>query len=124
MGDERAIVNTWDQLVAAGGGVAVSYHPANDRACMVASWTVFRVAADRREFVTDPKAHWTDNGRKAFHCCGREDKARAEREALAWASERFGVTEWARNRMRDWVPAEVQKAFPIPARKPLPGRTP
>ena len=111
------VINTWDQLVAAGGGVAVSYRAAHDRACVPARWVVFRVDANGHGVKTDPGAHWTDNGCKTFSCHSRETKKMAEAAALAWATEHYGVTAWDKNRMRDWVPADIEARFPIPKRE-------
>lgn len=41
-------------------------------------------------FITDPKAHWSDHGRKAF--VGNRSKSMPQ--ALAWATETYGITEW------------------------------
>jgi hypothetical protein len=38
-------------------------------------------------------------------------------EAQAWASKQYGITEWARNSLGDYVPAVVNKAHPVPKRK-------
>lgn len=54
---------------------------------------------------TDPDAHWRDNGHKTFDV-RRKDKAEQLQAALAWASERFGVTAWKRDPFGTWMPAE------------------
>lgn len=110
----KSIINTYDQLnaaVTAGiipkeQAVAVFFHPARSvipSRCIVCS----------PFFKTDPSgAAWYDHGDKAFS--GR--KAESVIEAMAWASKTYGITDWAGNRMRDKVPAIVQKRLPIPKR--------
>lgn len=114
-----AIINTWDQLnEAARAGtlpkekcVAVSYSRRAEGRLGYADcnkslvWSPF--------FEVDPKAHWGDQGRKAFV----GDRAVSLEPAKAWAAERFGVKEWARNRLGDYVPAEVNRRHPIPRRE-------
>lgn len=59
---------------------------------------------------TDPGGHWRDNGRKTFNVYEREAKKPRLEEALAWASERFGVTEWKRDPFGAYMPAEFVDA--------------
>ena len=48
-----------------------------------------RVVSPSRK--TDPSAHWTDNGCKSFSGSQRDAVA----QAVAWASDEYGITEWA-----------------------------
>jgi len=113
----RRIINTYDQLVAAGGGVAISYQPSDRMA--VAGWRVFRVA-NGKIVATDPKAHFLDHGQKTF-TCSRNDKAAQFTAAKAWVAATYGEHgPWKMNAMRDYVPERIQKQFPIrrePAKK-------
>lgn len=43
----------------------------------------------------------------------KEGRAWALTTGKAWAEQRFGVTEWKRNRMGDYVDARVFKRFPL-----------
>jgi len=62
----------------------------------------------RPGFMTDPNAHWMDNGCKTFSAAGR--KAEALAEALAWAGERYKITDWAKTPFGSWMSADVIKA--------------
>ena len=42
-------------------------------------------------FETDPRAHWSDHGCKTFV----GNRAESMPLALAWAQEKYGVSEWA-----------------------------
>ena len=42
-------------------------------------------------FKTDPRAHWSDHGCKTFV----GNRAESMPLALAWAQEKYGVSEWA-----------------------------
>ena len=46
---------------------------------------------------TNPGGHWQDNGHKTFLCWGRADKAEKAAEAVKWATEYSGITEWVRD---------------------------
>ena len=110
------IINTWDQLKAAveagitprGQAVAISYTNPDYRSVLPQRsqvWSPF--------FNVDPKSHYSDNGAKSFTGLRAESLPRAKE----WAAERYGVKEWKRNRMHDYVPAAVNDAFPIPKRE-------
>lgn len=114
----RIIVNTWDQMVAAGGdqiGFFWSGTPAN-RSCDTSKWSVLRLV-DGKERLTDKSAHFLDHGRKAFHAFPiRERKAPALQEALVWAKNNFpqhALKVYVRNRMGDMVEKSVNERFPI-----------
>lgn len=66
--------------------VCVSYSPSESQSVSCAQsqvWSPF--------FKTHPDAHWSDRGYKSF--VGHRNKSMPL--ALAWASERYGITEWA-----------------------------
>lgn len=113
------IFNTHDQLLAAvvaktiksSQAVAVSYHGGGGRG------QFSRAVAWSPCFKTDPKSHWSDHGAKSFLHFGVTWRECVE-QAKAWAGEKYGIGEWARNRTGDWVPAEVNRLHPIP--KPPP----
>lgn len=61
------------------------------------------------------KAAWQDKVARSWHLPTARLGQRADLlEARRIASEATGVQEWKRNRIGQYVPAEVQKAFPIP----------
>lgn len=64
------------------------------------AWRPARWSVTHLDHQTDPDAHWMHHGTKVFltlHHPGstREAKEAARQAALAWAGERYGVTEWA-----------------------------
>lgn len=77
-----------------------------------AAWQVHRPG-----FQTDPspkeKRWWGNNDLMTFDVRSREEREAVLAEAKAWASERYGVTEWVKtNRLavgatNTWFPAEV-----------------
>lgn len=92
------------------GNVFIHYSPNEvGRISRPAVWRVYRVG-----FKTDPGAFWMDNGSKAFQLY-RYDGTHAERkiacleEAKTWASERYGITEWARTPFGSWMDAAFVK---------------
>jgi len=109
------IINTHDQLVAAGGGVAITraYTPSRER--RVCGWAVYRVNAAGEKLATDPKAAWYDHGCKTFLKFGRGD---ALADAKEWVAETYGEGgPWKRNSWGDYVAAPIAKAFPLAQRK-------
>lgn len=114
----RPIINTVDQLKAAGGGVAIVRTLSQGRHPHVCGWSVCRMV--RGKFVaTDPKASWYHNGQKVFYNLGHEgtfhERQQAVfREAVAWVAEQGWYTgDWKRNAVKDYVPADIQRRFPI-----------
>lgn len=119
------IINTYEQLRAAAasgfdkrGLIAISYHApdrSNSRDVSVRKWSVFSPF-----FTTAPDAPWYDYGQKVFSLFGArngaethaQQKAAALKAAQEWAAQ-YGVTEWARNRLGDYVPKEVNDRFPL-----------
>lgn len=113
--------NTHEQLVKAGGGVAITPSYTGTRTQYFYGWAIYRVNEHGKQIATDPKAHWSDYGKKVFSASfGVEGGSPAERSrnALAaakqWVAERgWYEGEWTRNRMRDYVPKEINKRFPL-----------
>jgi len=116
---DRDIVNTHDQLRAAGGGVAIVPTYTGTRTQYPYGWGIYRMGADGKQIVTDSKAHWADYGKKIFsHNRHKGTPAECKRlsleEAKRWVAEQGWYDgEWKRNRMRDYVPAEINKRFPL-----------
>lgn len=115
------LINTYDQLKAAvadgvipeNRAVAVSYH-----ACArgrLGYGDCSKAMVFSPFFQVNPKAHWRDQGAMTFIVMGRNWREYIE-TAKRWASKRFGITEWARNRMGDYVPAKVNRLYPLPKR--------
>lgn len=113
------VVNTWDQLRAAKAAgfdskqcVAIGYAANGGRSVLPAWWAVWSPF-----FKTNPDGAWYEHGSKTFTMgdgeTHKERKAAALITAQAWAAQ-YGITEWAKNRVGDYVPAAIQKQFPIP----------
>lgn len=110
------IINTHDQLVAAGGDrIAIYYLPESMGS---AHWRVCRMI-DGKEIKTDLKAHWFNYGNKAFVVWHpiRKNKDKTLAEAFAWVEATFGKKEFVRNRLGEYVEREVNERFPIPPKK-------
>jgi hypothetical protein len=69
-----------------GMDVACMYYPAEPRACRGRATKVYSPS-----HKTDPEAAWYDRGQKSFG--GERERSMAE--AVAWASQRYGITGWA-----------------------------
>jgi hypothetical protein len=110
------VINTHDQLVRSGGGIAIVPAMMPGRRPHQNGWGVYRVNADGKQLITDKKAAWYDHCRKTFSefGCSRED---ALKEAQEWVKATYGEEgPWVRNRQKDWVPERVNSAFPIPGK--------
>lgn len=84
------------------GQVWIEYYPAESgRAARYGRYVVHR-----RGYKTDPKAHWLDYGNKTFPSASREEKPERLKEAVAWASARYHIKEWARTPFGGWMDAE------------------
>jgi hypothetical protein len=120
------IINTYDQLKAARDAgfatrrtVALSYSApdrSNSRDVSVPKWSVFSPF-----FQTNPEAAWYDNGCKTFllglkGATHKERKEAALKEAMAWATQRYLISEWAKNRQGDYVDKEINDNFPLAKR--------
>jgi hypothetical protein len=68
-----------------GKDVACSYSPPEPRACRCATAHVWSPS-----HKTNPKGHWSDYGKMAFVGYKKESMPKA----IAWATERYGVTKW------------------------------
>lgn len=76
----REIINTHEQLKAAGGGVAIQVCYSGIRERYVYGWSVYRVGPDGKQIDTDPNAHWSDYGKKVFRGEGKSfSRAPAQR---------------------------------------------
>lgn len=93
------------------GNVYIAYSPNEyGRIMRPARWQVVRPG-----FKTDPDGHWMNYGHKTFLLVNagethKEKKEIALEEAKAWASERYGITEWAKTPFGDWMDADFVKA--------------
>lgn len=120
MNASRIIINTHDQLVAAGGGVAIVSSSSPGTNQYVDGVLVYRIV-NGRAVSTDTEAAWYHYGRKHFSsgfATGRAAKSaafiRAAEEAQKWVSKQGWYSgPWVRNAMRDYVPEEIQSRFPI-----------
>lgn len=106
------VINTYDQLVRAGGGVAILPSYTGTRTQYFYGWAIWRIGPNGKTIVTDPKAHWQEKGKKVFSA--GLDKMAALETAKTWIKEQGWYDgKWARNRMRDYVPKDVNKRFPL-----------
>lgn len=108
------IINTYDQLKAAAEAgfdkkklICIAYHKREK--VFGASWR-----ASSPFFSTDPRAAWYNNGAIAFIVSGNKDKNFQLAQIQETIRLKFGIEKWAKNRMRDYVPFEVNEKFPIP----------
>ena len=86
------IINPWDLAGCQNSPkVYVDYYPQQTGwASRSAHWSVIRVG-----FRTDPNATWQYGSNKTFACyTPKQDKEPRRLDALAWATERYGITEW------------------------------
>jgi hypothetical protein len=108
------LINTHDQLVAAGGGVAIMTAHTQGRSSRACGWAVYRVNAQGEQVATNAKAAWYEDGRKTFYWRVYSDKNVALESAQEWIAENCGEAgPWKRNAARDYVPERIQKQFPI-----------
>jgi hypothetical protein len=110
---EKEVINTHDQLVAAGGGIAITtcYTPGRRR--RKCGYAIYRLNEKGQKMITDPDAAWYDNKMKTFNWAGNE-KANVLAEAQAWVASVFSYTgQWVRNRHGDYVLKEINKRFPL-----------
>jgi len=88
--EKIGIINTWDLLKKFGvphkTDIAISYYPPEGRSVRPARSQVWSLS-----HRTDPKASWYDYGKKSF--TGYHDESVPE--AVKWATEKYGITEWA-----------------------------
>lgn len=109
----QEVVNTWDQLVNSGGGIAIVPARMPGRQSHQNGWAVFRVNEKGQQLVTDKKAAWFNHGKMTFSEF-TTSRAAALLEAQAWIKERYGIDgPWVRNRQRDYVLATVNQQYPL-----------
>jgi hypothetical protein len=94
------IIHTFDQV--AQGDVYVSYQPAGP--FTFPGWYVIG-----KDFKTAPDAPWEDHGSKGFTLEGdgrgwRSDPALSK--ALAWACQHYGIINWQKNGLGDYIDAD------------------
>lgn len=65
---------------------------------------------------TDPKSHWMDYGRKFFG----GPRAQSMPAAEAWASEKYGIAEWAPCPFGGRIPATVRARMLAALKKAAP----
>ena len=77
------------------------------RASCSAAWQILRPG-----YQTDPKGHWTNSYNKTFWCYNTgEDKEPQRLSAIAWATERYDITEWERSPFGSYHPKGTMKAL-------------
>lgn len=118
------IINTYDQLCAAGGGVAVIYRRNGGRAVMPPWVEVMRVNEQCKIVRTaEPNAPWYVHGYRVFNLNDadgdrRQQRKVAEQRAILWCRNEFGIAgDFVRNGFGDLVPADIQQRFPLRKRK-------
>ncbi len=118
----RRLVNSYDQIKAAGGdGFVISpiVGPTTSRAerQSYTAWAVHRVV--RGQTVdTDTNAAWYYHGQKVFLFHFHGGKKTSLELAQAWVKKQFGFAgPWARNAVFDYVPKAINDKFPIPKRE-------
>jgi hypothetical protein len=105
--DSFASVGIHNGWLYAKGNVAISYTPAQGSGAWreAAKWQV-----DRGTYRTDDaprdRQHWRNGGRKTFTVGNEAAKAPQLEAAKTWASERYGIKEWAKTPYGDWMDAE------------------
>ena len=99
------VFNDWD---FAQGHVFISYTGQSDyRSMQTPQW---QITKGRERTDDNPKGPWYDYGKKTFVVWGREDKPVKLEEAKAYASEKYGIKEWAKTPYGSWMDAEFVKA--------------
>lgn len=117
------IINTYDQLMAAMRAghkwpYALCREYVGHRTPYFYGWKVYHPTK-----ATDPsKSTSLSRGYRTFSRVGAASSDRMGREALAaaqqWVADTYGYSGlWKRNRMGDYVPADIQKQWPIPDRR-------
>ena len=127
----HTLTNTHDQLVAAGGGIAIMHtaHTSAGRGGGLGGWHIYRVDGRGLQINTEFYGHWANHGQKFFgllehhrgESSAHDARAAALAEAIAWVAATYPAyarTVWVANRYRDRIPIEVKRAHPLtPQRK-------
>lgn len=113
-------VNTHDQLVRAGGGIAIIENYSGVQHTTIHGYLIYKIDARGQVCATDKQAPWYHRNMKVFlppaasHLSFKERQAHAFANAAAWVKQRYGEEgPWVRNRLRDYVPARIHKAYPL-----------
>jgi hypothetical protein len=122
---QRRIINTYDQLKAAGGGVAITVATSGGRDTYVSGWYVTRVNEKGELTDTDPGCQqWYHHKSKHFSCAlPREQPFHVRRQlafeqAAAWVHKTYGEAgPWQRNRQGDFLPQRIARKFPLEKRR-------
>ena len=95
---DRHIINTYNLAnLQDEPKVWVTYTPSEiGRSMVVSGWSVHRVG-----YYTDPNKRYQS---KAFVNYGRHDKEEKRLQALAWAEERYKITDWERSPFGSYHP--------------------
>jgi hypothetical protein len=112
--------NTHDQLVLAGGGIAITPMHTPGRSSGFYGWGEYRVGVGGKQISTDPDGPWYTHGKKVFGKMAAPGETPQERTAAAlqaakdWVAEKYGEPgPWKRNRHRAYVPARINDAHPM-----------
>lgn len=113
--DEHNIINEWDLGKRYAAAMheevppIVVYRPTQQgRAYQSAAWQILRPG-----FKTDARGHWTNNWMKTFDVYALEEREAQRLAAIAWATEQYHITEWAKSPItlsrgpRSWIPLKV-----------------
>ena len=107
------VSNTHEQLKCSGGGVAIAKHHSPGRESSFSGWAIYRVNAEGKQVATAKNVPWYNYGKKVFLTFGK-NRAEVLQEAKDYVAKTFGYDgKWVRNRMGDYVPADVHKRFPL-----------
>lgn len=101
--EKLRLINICNSSGYAGKGNVFIWRRAGD------SWTTPAFLVCRVGFKTDVNAHWQDHGNKSFMVMSRDEAKTALAEAQKWASDKYGIKEWAKNPFGDWMDAEFIK---------------
>lgn len=92
---EVRVFNAYD-FFSVGDRIFIDYSPATvGRGSMSAKWQVVRYR-DGQKVVTDPNAAWYNNKSKTFSVYSRNEKQAQLEAAQKWATEKYGIQEWAK----------------------------
>jgi hypothetical protein len=124
------ILNTYDQLLAAraAGLPDIAIVPRHLPSCSrggghyTRGWKVWRPGYDLWDkseptpgpLHPDANCRIFDEGRRDIRLNWRLERSLALMDAKQWASGRYKVTAWKRNRQGDYIDARVHAGFPLP----------